>query len=596
MTTISIAATCKGVRVPHSSFLTETRIRRIEEARYEGDEIAGALAVVQPGDRVLEMGAGLGIVGAVTALNARPAAVLSFEANSDLIPHARALYAENGLEDVVELRNEVVISAPDRPETVTFHILNSFLGSSLIDKTNRQTRPVEVPTTSFDDLRDSFRPDVLIMDIEGGELEFLEHADLDGIRAVVIEFHPGVYGVQGVKTCKNALRRVGFVKNQDLSTRFVWTCTRSPAPAQRDAGPPRASGGWSESLRIVTGAMIRPPEDTGLSTPSGVQDSSGIDVAEAALWRNTRRMNLPFERPAGPVTELSGTWLWGGVMWRYFAHFIVESVGRLWALDAPDMEQPKGILFIPRRPSGETELVTFQTGFFHQMGIDLPIRVLSEPTRVERLIVPGQGFGLGDISAGTEPFRRFTRTRFGANVEPEGSEKLYISRSRLGPRRGALLGEERIEQALAAQGYEIFHPERHDIQTQIARYKAARKIVASEGSALHLYAFCGSANQEVAVIPRRRSGATRHILTHISSFTGNDPALLDVLCRVWQPAGTRRARLSVGQPDLPRLHRALLERGFITGAPSDWTPLQDSDIREGLGGDYTPSDLPLAAE
>lgn len=596
MTTVSIAATCKGVRVPRSPFLNDTRIRRIEAARYEGDEIAGALAVVQPGDRVLEMGAGLGIVGAVIARNANPAALLSFEANPDLIPHAQALYTENELEDVVELRNQVVISAPDRPKTVTFHIQNSFLGSSLIDKTNRKTRPVKVPTIGFDSLRESFRPDVLIMDIEGGELEFLEHANLNGIRAVVIEFHPDSYGIEGVKACKNALRRVGFVKNPDLSTRFVWTCTRSSEQAHLDAGPPRANGGWSESLRMVHGAVIRPTEESGLSTPSGVQDANGIDVPEAALWRNTRRMNLPFQRPADPITELPGTWLWGGVMWRYFAHFIVESVGRLWALDAPDIEPPKGILFIPRRPAGETEPVNFQTGFFHEMGIDLPIKVLTEPTRVERLIVPGQGFGLGDISAGTDSFRRFTQSRFGANIEPEGSEKLYISRSRLGPKRGALLGEERIEQALGAQGYEIFHPERHDIPTQIARYKAARKIVASEGSALHLFAFCGRQDQDVAVIPRRRSGATRHILTHISSFTGNDPVLLDVLCRVWQPAGTMRARLSVGQPDLPRLHRALVDNGFITADPSAWPPLEDSDIRAGLGGTYTPSDLPLAAE
>ena len=594
MTTASIAATCKGVRVPHSPFLTDTRIRRIDEARYEGDEIAGALAVVQSGDRVLEMGAGLGIVGAVTALNAKPAAILSFEANPDLIPHARALYAENKLDDVVELRNEVVISAPNRPDTVTFHIQNSFLGSSLIAKTTRKTRPVEVPTAGFDDLRDAFRPDVLIMDIEGGELDFLEHADLHGIRAVVIEFHPDVYGVQGAKACKNALRQAGFAKNPDLSTRFVWTCTRSPEQARLASGPPRPSGGWSESLRSIDKAVIHPAEDSGLSTPSGVQDANGLDVAEAALWRNARRMNLPFDRPTGPIPELPGTWLWGGVMWRYFAHFIVESVGRLWALDAPEIGRPEGILFIPRRPLVETELVGFQSGFFREMGIDLPIKVLSEPTRVERLIVPGQGFGLGEISAGTEPFRRFTHNRFGANIAPEGGDRLYISRSRLGPKRGALLGEDRIEQALAAQGYEIFHPERHDIPTQIARYKAARKIIASEGSALHLFAFCGRSDQQVAVIPRRRSGATRHILTHIKSFTGSDPVLLDVLCRVWQPVATQRARLSVGEPDLPLLHRALVENGFITGGPSGWEPLDEGEIRASLGGDYTPSELSLA--
>lgn len=36
-----IAATCFGVDVPVSPFLNETRIRRMNEGRYEGEEIQG---------------------------------------------------------------------------------------------------------------------------------------------------------------------------------------------------------------------------------------------------------------------------------------------------------------------------------------------------------------------------------------------------------------------------------------------------------------------------------------------------------------------------------------------------------------------------
>lgn len=70
--TQEVAATCLGVKVPQSSFLTETRINRINAARYEGQEIAGALHVIREDDRVLEVGAGLGVVGAVIATNAKP--------------------------------------------------------------------------------------------------------------------------------------------------------------------------------------------------------------------------------------------------------------------------------------------------------------------------------------------------------------------------------------------------------------------------------------------------------------------------------------------------------------------------------------------
>ena len=248
-----IAAVCCGVRVPASPFLNETRIERINAARYEGDEIAGSLAVIGPDDRVLEMGAGLGVVGGVIAHNARPAALLSFEANPAMIPHIRALHAANHLGGRIALRNEVVISAPERPETATFFVRNSFLGSSLIDHDHRDTRAVEFPTSGWSDVLAEFRPTVLVMDIEGGELEFLRNADLSGIRAVVIEFHPGIYGRAGTRECKSILRAAGFSKLPGPSTRLVWACTREitaepdppgPGRAESQFPPPDPEGGW----------------------------------------------------------------------------------------------------------------------------------------------------------------------------------------------------------------------------------------------------------------------------------------------------------------------------------------------------------------
>ena len=102
------------------------------------------LASLQPGDRVLELGAGLGIVGAVTAKNAGPAAVLSFEANPELIPHIRALHRTNGLEDLIELRNAVLVAGPDRSPTLPFNLHGSFLGSSLAKPPGRRSRTSSV--------------------------------------------------------------------------------------------------------------------------------------------------------------------------------------------------------------------------------------------------------------------------------------------------------------------------------------------------------------------------------------------------------------------------------------------------------------------
>ena len=272
------AAECHGINVPQSPFLNETRIQRINAGRYERKEIDGALAVVRPGDRVLEMGAGLGLVGAIVAKKAAPEAVLSFEANPNLIPHIRALYALNGLQEKITLRNQVVISAPDQPETLLFHLRNSFLGSSLIDSDMRETTEVQVPTASFDDIRRSFKPDVLLMDIEGGELEFLRHAALDGLRAVVMEFHPEAYGREGMRECKRILERAGFRKSPGHCTRQVWACIFDPAER-----PPVPEGGWSTEITTLDNALVILPEDSGLVQPAMMQLPSSMTALAAKL-------------------------------------------------------------------------------------------------------------------------------------------------------------------------------------------------------------------------------------------------------------------------------------------------------------------------
>lgn len=221
-----VAAECHGVRVPNSPFLHAKRIERINAASYESQEISGALHVVQQGDRVLELGAGLGIVGAVIARNAKPARILAFEANPALIPHIRRLYRRNGLDDVISVRNAVLVGPGEDRETLPFHVRTSYLGSSLIDA-GRPAETVQVATQSLIEVMADLAPHVLIADIEGGELDILRSADLSAVRACVIEFHPEVYDRDGMIECKNILRKAGLARIDAHSTRTVWTCERS---------------------------------------------------------------------------------------------------------------------------------------------------------------------------------------------------------------------------------------------------------------------------------------------------------------------------------------------------------------------------------
>ncbi len=328
---------------------------------------------------------------------------------------------------------------------------------------------------------------------------------------------------------------------------------------------PQPQGGWSHALASHNNAIVLPrPDDATLSFPGGVLAKDGAPVHEAAVWRNHRRILLPATQRPNATRHLPGTWLWGGLLYGHFGHFLCESASRLWALD--HLREPiEGVVFIARFDASQDAPSAFHHEYLSLMGCNKPLHIVQLATTVDRLIVPGQGFGLGDMAAGTRMFRNAMRNRFAANVTPEGGKKLYISRSGIGPRRGGLLLETRLERHLSAQGYEIFHPQKHSLTQQIARYKAADQILAAEGSALHLLGMVARSDQQIGIVVRRKSGATRSIVRHLHSFAGRAPVVIEAIHQHWMPADGGRKHMSVAELDFPALQAQLHQNGFIHG-------------------------------
>jgi FkbM family methyltransferase len=207
---VTVVAQCHGIDVPASPHLGPTMIEAIKAGRYEGSEITCGLACIPKGARILELGAGAGIVGAVLARHLAPAAMMSVEANAALLGNIRALHAHNGVADQITLRHGVVLADPDAPDEVEFFIMGNFLGSGLTARNPDRARPVTVPVIRYDDLKRDFPHDAIMMDIEGGELEFLRHADLSHVKVLVGEFHREIYGSEGMKECRALLVAKGF--------------------------------------------------------------------------------------------------------------------------------------------------------------------------------------------------------------------------------------------------------------------------------------------------------------------------------------------------------------------------------------------------
>lgn len=337
---------------------------------------------------------------------------------------------------------------------------------------------------------------------------------------------------------------------------------------------------------LLEDAVVVPPpaEGRGRGQASGVLDASGAMPANAISWsRSTEPVNAaPPMPPAGTIAHLPGSWMFGGTLYGHFGHFITESYARAWAL-AELRGRVEGVVFTPKQSSGNIDaMLKALRPLMDALGLDLPVLCLREPTRVDRLHVPRQGVGMGDLTEGSAKFRDFVNARAGAGIAPEGPERIYISRSLLPPGRGGLIAEHLLEGYLAEEGYRMFHPQKHPAAVQIAQYKAARDVITVDCSPLHLLAYVGHAAQRVGILTRRSMEFTPDFIRQLRAFKGMTAVEVNTLVRDWVPGRVLRpGRGSFGEMDFPQTWARLRAAGLISGAvpwPALTAPQREADL------------------
>ena len=154
-----------GVRLTTEPDLVPHRVRSfLFKNTYEDAERALVSRTVREGDRVLEIGGGIGFVGLLCArLAGARGAVLSYEANPNLEPVIRANYAINVLRPKLRMK---AMSRNGGP--VSFHVADNVLSSSMRARPEAE-REVTVDSDALCDVLAEHRPDVLVMDVEGAE-------------------------------------------------------------------------------------------------------------------------------------------------------------------------------------------------------------------------------------------------------------------------------------------------------------------------------------------------------------------------------------------------------------------------------------------
>lgn len=219
-----------GIRLRiEPDYMSPKLMEALRTGQYERAEARKIAKIVQPGDVVLEIGAGMGFITALMLKNANIARVVSFEANPQLIPKIQRTLADNGVGDQrFELHNAVL--GAEETGTVEFHIHQDFWASSL-RKTTGTVRSCPVPLMSFDGIIQAVRPTVIVCDIEGGEKALFSASDIAGVRNVYLEVHQRVLGPAGMRELFQLFHDRGFHYDQNHSSGAVILFSRIPDPS-----------------------------------------------------------------------------------------------------------------------------------------------------------------------------------------------------------------------------------------------------------------------------------------------------------------------------------------------------------------------------
>jgi len=185
---------------------------------HEEDERKLVKEFLLPDDSVLELGACLGIVSCITNKKlSNPTHHVAVEANPFCLS---ALHRNRELNKCGFLIENCAVS---NQAVVTFFLHPRYVvqGTAKLES----GFPIRVPGRSLKELINRYGPfSVLIMDIEGSELEILSSSReiLQNFRLIIIELHSWAIGDEGIAQCREILEKSGFKMREQSYITEAW--------------------------------------------------------------------------------------------------------------------------------------------------------------------------------------------------------------------------------------------------------------------------------------------------------------------------------------------------------------------------------------
>ncbi|MGE3871017.1 MAG: FkbM family methyltransferase [Pseudorhodoplanes sp.] len=195
-----LTVTCDPERVPRSVATA------LIKGSYEAPERQLVRDAIRPGDRVVEIGTGVGVVSLLCNRLAGSGNVLSFEANAALEPVIRENFGLNGMTPRLRLKAVTTDGAPIR------FFRNANVVSSSIHDRGLDAEVVEVESEAIDRVLTDEEASVLVIDVEGAEIALLASDGVGRLREIIVETHSHIVGETATEAMIANLVSRGFVE------------------------------------------------------------------------------------------------------------------------------------------------------------------------------------------------------------------------------------------------------------------------------------------------------------------------------------------------------------------------------------------------
>lgn len=192
--------------------------------------------------------------------------------------------------------------------------------------------------------------------------------------------------------------------------------------------------------------------------------------------------------------------IWCGPLVHHFGHQIADFGMRIAASAHLDSRSP--LLFSNRvRDNKPAEVASFFLQILSHLKVD-PSRILfvNAPIHVSELGYFAQAERLHGVAPSSRHLDLLDQIT-GSYAEEKDISAVYVSRSRYIV--GGIAGEAYLDQVFRDMGIVVVHPELLPLELQMNIYKRSKKIIFSEGSALHGLQLLGRIKSDIFIVSRR---------------------------------------------------------------------------------------------